>query len=112
MSDCNQRDYRNMRSMTGYSRGTAYSYNNNNRHGNHARYNNEHQNHNCCEHNRSDMHCHHKTDDMIDGMPIAMGYVPWQRWRSVYEPEKAMKRYTIFEELDKPFMGCRGGKGR
>ena len=40
-----------------------------------------------------------------DDMPIAMAYVPWQRWKSTYDPEKALERGTIFPELDLPFLG-------
>ena len=47
-------------------------------------------------------------DDVMEEMPLAMAYVPWQNWRCIYEPEKAFARGTIFEELDKPFYG-RGG---
>lgn len=49
-----------------------------------------------------------EQDDMLEGMPLAMAYVPWQNWRKIYEPEKAFHTGTIFEELDKPFLG-RGG---
>ena len=27
-------------------------------------------------------------DDALDGMPIAMAYVPWQSWRHIYEAGK------------------------
>lgn len=47
-------------------------------------------------------------DDVLEGMPLAMAYVPWQNWRKIYEPEKAFCRGTIFEELDKPFQGIGG----
>lgn len=40
-------------------------------------------------------------------MPIGMLYVPFQRWRKVYEPMVGLERGTIFEELDKPFIGER-----
>ena len=45
----------------------------------------------------------------IDQFPVAMAYVPWQRWQQVYPVEEAMSRGTIFPDLDKPFsMGrCR-----
>ena len=46
--------------------------------------------------------------DALEGMPLAMAYVPWQNWRKIYEPEKAFCRGTIFEELDKPFHGTGG----
>jgi len=42
-----------------------------------------------------------------DMMPLAMAYVPWQDWRQLYEPHKALQRGTLFEELDKPFKGRR-----
>ena len=34
--------------------------------------------------------------------PLAYAYVPIQRWRMLYEPERALMRGTLFEELDKP----------
>lgn len=40
--------------------------------------------------------------------PIAMSYVPWQEFKDLYPAEKALHRGTIFEELDKPFLGKRG----
>lgn len=52
-----------------------------------------------CEHN-----------DALDGFALAMGYVPFQKWENIYEPDKALQRGTIFMDLDKPFLGCRGGK--
>ena len=46
--------------------------------------------------------------DELNGLPIAMAYVPWQQWRAIYEVEKGFHRGTIFEELDKPFKGIGG----
>ncbi len=46
--------------------------------------------------------------DELRGMPIAMAYVPWQEWCSLYEADKGFCRGTIFEELDKPFRGTGG----
>lgn len=40
--------------------------------------------------------------------PIGMAYVPWQKWRDIYEPARALNVGTIFAELDKPFLGMRG----
>lgn len=34
--------------------------------------------------------------------PLAYAYVPIQRWRMMYDPEKGLARGTIFEELDMP----------
>lgn len=41
----------------------------------------------------------------LDDLPLAMSYVPMQKWRKVYEPDVALSRGTIFEELDLPFKG-------
>ena len=46
--------------------------------------------------------------DMLYGIPLAMGYVPWQKFECTYEPAQALKAGTIFPELDKPFYGRRG----
>ena len=42
---------------------------------------------------------------------LAMAYVPWQHLHTVYEPEYALERGTLFPELDKPFLagGCSNG---
>lgn len=52
--------------------------------------------------------CQH---DALEGFPIAMAYVPWQKWRDVLDPCRALQHGTIFEELFKPFKG-RGGCNR
>lgn len=38
----------------------------------------------------------------------AMAYIPFQQYETVYSPEKALERGTMFPELDKPFYGKRG----
>ena len=43
--------------------------------------------------------------------PLAMAYVPWQKWQDIYEPCKGLEHGTIFRELDKPFLG-KGGMRR
>lgn len=48
-----------------------------------------------------------KRDNMAD-MPLAMAYVPWQRWQNIYDAEKGFCRGTIFQELDLPFYGIGG----
>ena len=37
--------------------------------------------------------------------PLAMAYVPWQKWRDIYSSDVALQRGTLFAELDKPFIG-------
>lgn len=46
--------------------------------------------------------------DELSRMPLAMAYVPWQKWCSLYEADKGFCRGTIFEQLDKPFKGTGG----
>lgn len=37
--------------------------------------------------------------------PIAMAYVPFQKWERPYDDNIALSRGTIFPSLDKPFIG-------
>lgn len=37
--------------------------------------------------------------------PVGMAYVPYQKWKNVYEPSVALERGTVFQDLDKPFLG-------
>lgn len=53
--------------------------------------------------------CGCRKEDPLYDMPIAMAYVPWQTWREIYEICDGFQTGTIFEELDKPFLG-RGGR--
>lgn len=41
------------------------------------------------------------------GKPLAMAYVPWQKWQNIYDPDKGFQCGTIFEELNLPFLGCK-----
>ena len=40
---------------------------------------------------------------------LAMVYSPYQCWRMIYSPDKALMRGTLFEELDKPLEECGNG---
>ena len=46
----------------------------------------------------------------MTGYPLAMAYIPWQQWKTLYDPAKGLSRGTIFEDLDLPFEKerCRG----
>ena len=47
-------------------------------------------------------------DNQIDKFPVAMAYVPWQRFDKLYDDlEKAYCYGTVFPELNKPFTGRR-----
>lgn len=48
--------------------------------------------------------------ETIENMPLAMAYVPWQQWKTVYDLNKALEIGTIFPELDLPFCGMRGDR--
>ncbi len=37
--------------------------------------------------------------------PLAMAYVPFQKWEKPYDAETALCRGTLFPSLDKPFIG-------
>lgn len=47
-------------------------------------------------------------DENFDRFPLAMAYVPWQRFERMYEDlDKAFETGTVFPELNKPFTGRR-----
>ncbi|WP_069997647.1 spore coat associated protein CotJA [Cellulosilyticum sp. I15G10I2] len=67
--------------------------------------------------NKLDVYNYEKVDlvmsdsykyDSLDKMPLAMAYVPWQKWRNVYDLNMALEVGTIFPELNLPFCGRRG----
>ena len=53
---------------------------------------------------------------MLEGQPLAMVYSPCNVWRGIYAPDMALRRGTMFQELDKPWCveksrgGCNCGK--
>ena len=51
---------------------------------------------------------------LINESPIAMAYVPWQRWGETYDAENALANGTLFPELNLPFTGrnCERGGNR
>ena len=53
----------------------------------------------------SEINKHSTTCDCLDSLPLAMAYVPFQKWRSTYSLEKALERGTLFPDLDLPFKG-------
>ncbi len=46
-----------------------------------------------------------ETCQCLDSLPLAMAYVPMQKWADTYAPAAAIDRGTIFPELDLPFIG-------
>lgn len=50
----------------------------------------------------------YSASSCMKNKPLAMAYVPWQYFKDVYEPDRALRCGTIFPELDKPFLGKRG----
>jgi len=40
---------------------------------------------------------------------LAMAFINRQKWREIYKYDCAFMRGTIFAELDKPWLGRRGG---
>lgn len=55
--------------------------------------------------------CHDSDSSCMNlhDMAIAMAYVPWQHFNSMYELPMALQVGTIFPELNKPFRGSKGG---
>ncbi|MGN0484832.1 MAG: spore coat associated protein CotJA [Lachnospiraceae bacterium] len=49
-----------------------------------------------------------RMQDFLQGMPLAMAYVPWQHMQNLYEPEQALRCGTVFPELNMPFLGRKG----
>ncbi|MBQ6809081.1 MAG: spore coat associated protein CotJA [Clostridia bacterium] len=43
----------------------------------------------------------------VDDFPLAMAYVPMQKFINLYNIEDALCAGTLFKDLDKPFLGCR-----
>ena len=41
----------------------------------------------------------------LDDLPLAMSYVPMQKWEDLYAPAVALERGTLFCKLDLPFIG-------
>ena len=75
--------------------------NNNFRNYNNSNFMREQKPNNCIVEQR--VMCNYQNN--IDDMPIAMAYVPWQRWSNVYDLDKGFCYGTIFPELNKPFVG-------
>ena len=48
----------------------------------------------------------------IDTLPLAMAYVPRQKFTGIKEVACALEAGTIFDALDLPFAPCRKGGGR
>lgn len=45
----------------------------------------------------------------MDHFALAMAYVPMQKLKNLYELDEGLQYGTIFPELNKPFMGWKGG---
>lgn len=45
------------------------------------------------------------TAACLNSLPLAMAYVPLQKWEDIYDTKMALERGTIFRALDKPFLG-------
>ena len=48
-------------------------------------------------------------DALLEMLPLAMAYVPAQRWGTTYSAEETLQHGTLFPELDLPFEGRRRG---
>lgn len=74
----------------------------------------EHHNmeHHDCDHHECDHHeCDHHFDKNLEDLSLAMAYVPWQRWRKVFDGAAGLTCGTIFQELVMPFYGDKNSCG-
>ena len=63
-----------------------------------------------CGRNYSSPAVHSNNDWSMDHFALAMAYVPMQHFKNVYDLNEALSCGTIFPELNKPFMGWKGGR--
>lgn len=61
----------------------------------------------CVTRETRDIHRKQHSHELED-MPLAMAYVPWQKWCSIHKAEHGFCHGTIFKELDRPFRGIGG----
>lgn len=116
---------RNMTGNTGCNMNRDRMNYNMNQNGNMSRNNSMNRGNGMNHHNMNQSDCRCKSKDKewgdcmkmdgcdvgnepVDRMASGMAFVPWQKWEDIYCMEKALERGTIFEQLDKPFMGGRG----
>jgi hypothetical protein len=52
-----------------------------------------------------DDRCDKDDFECVDKLPLAMAYVPFQKWRKVLDASAGLAAGTIFEELYKPWYG-------
>ncbi|MFI3172818.1 MAG: spore coat associated protein CotJA [Eubacteriales bacterium] len=50
------------------------------------------------------------NDENLADLPIAMAYVPWQKWENTFDTDKILSKGTLFPDLYKPFLGAGGYK--
>lgn len=50
---------------------------------------------------------YHCGENGVEGRSLAMVYAPVQAWHNAYDPQTALRRGTLFRELDMPFYGGR-----
>lgn len=48
----------------------------------------------------------------LAGYPLASVYAPLQAWQGLYDIDTALKVGTLFQGLDKPFVGRGGENGK
>lgn len=51
-----------------------------------------------------DDRCMKREENCVDKLPLAMAYVPFQKWRNVYDASAGLQAGTIFQELDLPWL--------
>lgn len=54
---------------------------------------------------RDSCNCPQPVGAFPEETPIAMAYVPFQKWEKPYDMDTGLARGTVFPSLDKPFIG-------
>ncbi|MFV0344464.1 MAG: spore coat associated protein CotJA [Anaerocolumna sp.] len=50
-------------------------------------------------------YCDKHEEKCIDKLPLAMAYVPFQKWKNIYDVSTGLQTGTIFQDLNLPFYG-------
>lgn len=61
----------------------------------------------CVTKTEPDCDCVPSRQDPLEGMPLAMAYVPWQDYKDICSEEESWCKGTIFAQLDLEFMARR-----
>lgn len=68
----------------------------------------------CCDKPKKESSCEDLISlkhSPVNDLPLAMAYVPMQRFEDLYCPSDALNAGTLFKKLDLPFLGYKKNSG-